>query len=63
VRDTAPHSGEHLYEVSLESLHTCRRYAPDKIGRRPPARPNARPPDRPPARGVPIIRPVFQTGV
>jgi hypothetical protein len=28
---TAAHSGDHLYEVSLEPLRMCRRYALDKI--------------------------------
>jgi hypothetical protein len=31
VQNTAPHSDEHFYEVSLKFLNACRRYAPDKI--------------------------------
>jgi hypothetical protein len=31
AHDIASYSSEHVYEVSLESLHMCRRYALDKI--------------------------------
>jgi hypothetical protein len=58
MRDTASHSGEHFYEVSLKFFHAYRRYAPGKNWT-PPVR---CPPSRPFARGRGggvIIRPVI----